>query len=86
VKALQKKKAVLKEKEVDVFDEIIDLIGDRSITLLGELAEVSPQTIYLWLNGTTKKPRLDTLMKVGKVLGYRITLVKAKVTHLKAVR
>lgn len=41
-------------------------------------ADVAPATIYFWLDGTTKTPRIDTLSRVARVIGYRFKLVRAK--------
>jgi len=42
-------------------------------------AEVAPATIYFWLCGKTKKPRLDTVARVANAIGFDLQLVRKKV-------
>lgn len=46
---------------------------------VAEAAGIVPSTIYFWLSGKTRKPRLDTVIKVAGVLGYHVELVRKKV-------
>ena len=40
-------------------------------------ADVSPQTIWMWVEGRTVSPRINTMVKVAAALGYDIALVKS---------
>jgi IS30 family transposase len=46
-----------------------DIVDSVSRTTKG-IIRVSPNTIYNWLNGKTKKPQNYTLTWVGHALGY----------------
>ena len=59
-----------------VFNEIKDLMAGYHTVWLAETARVSPCTLYNWLDGTTRFPRLDTIFKVARAMGYDIVLQK----------
>lgn len=59
----------------------LDIIAEASHTdhtELAELAGVSKQTLHNWCFGKTMKPRIDTLTKVARALGYEIVLRKVR--------
>ena len=45
---------------------------------LAEHADISPQTLYNWVNGDTFSPRFNNLYKVAGALGMVITVTKPK--------
>ena len=61
----------------DVFTELKRLIN-RSQMPVPEIArrcQLSPVTIQLWLDGKTRAPRLENLLKVAALFDRRIELV-----------
>ena len=50
------------------------------LEILANRAEVSSQTLYNWRNGYVTKPRIDTVSKVLKAMGYELTWKKSKST------
>ena len=52
---------------------------------VAKAAGIATSTIYFWLSGKTKKPRLDTIIKVADVLGYNVVLVR-KQAQLRLVK
>ncbi len=87
-------KAALKipaNEQLAVFEELKDLLFDYEVRSVSELSGVSKATIYNWLEGKTRKPRLDTILKVAEALGYTLTLhrvgkAKTKPKHIKLVK
>ena len=57
-----------------LFIELISYIGRADIRRLAEDAGVAQATIYHWMTGETQTPRIDTLTKVARALGYSIVL------------
>jgi predicted transcriptional regulator len=74
-----KKSAMKEEYKVfaDLRKELKNYEGHQLVDL-ADKAEVSYSTLYFWLDGKTQRPRLDTLSKVAKAMGYGIELVKSK--------
>ena len=70
----------------EVFNEIKDLMMGYNTVWLADTARVSHATLYKWMDGTTRFPRLDTIFKVARAMGYDIVLQKRAGKHLKAVR
>jgi transcriptional regulator with XRE-family HTH domain len=62
----------------DMMVEVCRLVqlDHRSVNDIAAAANVSPPTVYKWLNGETMQPRLYTLRAVANVLGYNIALTK----------
>lgn len=50
--------------------------GSLSVYKFSKKCGVSPATIYKLFNGTTREPRLGTVIKIGKVLGYQVGIKK----------
>ena len=70
-----------------VFEEIKNLLHDYRLQTVANASGVYIATLYFWLDGTTKAPRIDTLTKVAEALGYEITLTMARRgRHLKIVK
>ena len=59
-----------------IYEDIKSELKGYNIESVAENSGVAPATIYFWLNGTTKKPRLDTVVRVAKAIGYELQLVK----------
>ena len=76
-------------KRLQIFFTIIDALIDKSGAELREISDhsgVSLPTIYFWLNGTTRNPRIDTISKVASCIGFEIILKKAGRPQLRLVR
>lgn len=57
-----------------LFIELCELLQGWNIISVANAAEVSPTTIYYWLDGTVNLPRLDTIVKVAEAIGYELVL------------
>lgn len=62
--------------EIPAFEELKRLVirSKHSIALLGNRAGVNPNTITAWLDGRTRCPRIDTMLRVAHVIGQDIEL------------
>lgn len=49
-------------------------LSGREVALLAVKAQVDSSTLYNWKAGRVISPRLDTLSRVARELGYNITL------------
>jgi hypothetical protein len=60
----------------EVFDELKHLIVKSGIppTRLAKESHVCHKTIDCWLDGQTRLPRLDTMLRVARVVGKEIEL------------
>lgn len=73
-----------------LFLDIISILGrytDEEKKLVAEEAEVSWVTLYNWCSSgpkATQNPYVGTLARVGRALGYDITLSKAATIPVKA--
>lgn len=77
--------------ELEVFDELKDILNGYNIQSVSDVSGVAVCTLYFWLDGTTRKPRLDTVIKVATALGYELRMVligraTAHKTHLRLVK
>jgi transcriptional regulator with XRE-family HTH domain len=63
----------------DVFDELKTLIVASGISVhkLSKESKVCHETIDKWLDGQTRLPRLDTMLRVARVVGKEIELTGA---------
>ena len=71
------KQALQIDNRHPVFLSIVDdlhIYGAKGLAAIAVDAEVGIATLYYWLNGTTRRPRIGTLHKVARVLGYEIVL------------
>ena len=68
--------AIIGEDRLEIFEQIKEIIEDYNFAYLSEESGVSEPTLYNWINGYTKKPRLDTITKVANAVGYRIRLIR----------
>lgn len=88
MKAMTNLKATIKAvkdemNRVRLFLDLLTCIQDSgfSIDALANEAGVAPATLYFWLDGKTKHPRIDTVHKVAAALGMNIRLYRThKVT------
>lgn len=88
-----KTKVDLAREEVreKVFMEIIGHLlryNDAEKRYIADEAQVHWGTLYAWTHGNTLRPRIDTLSRVARAMGYELTLsrVKAKVPRLRRVK
>jgi transcriptional regulator with XRE-family HTH domain len=60
----------------DVFDELKHLIAKSGISVnrLSRESKVCRGTIDRWLDGQTRLPRIDTMLRVARVVGREIEL------------
>lgn len=60
----------------EVFDELKHLMVASGLSLhkLARDSKVSYGTLDAWLDGTTRLPRLDTMLRVARVVGREIEL------------
>ena len=60
----------------EVFDELKHLIVISGISLhrLSKESTVHCGTIDKWLDGTTRLPRMDTMLRVARVIGRNVEL------------
>jgi len=61
---------------MDIFDEIKEVLYMTDVKWVSDNSGVSTACLYLWLNGTTQLPRLDTVSRVASCLGFNVKLVK----------
>jgi transcriptional regulator with XRE-family HTH domain len=66
--------------EYDIVKLLVAAVDARPEGLIpfARRAGVSFQMLYQWRTGTTRRPRIDTLMKVAEALGYSIDLSAAR--------
>jgi len=57
-----------------VYEELKSVLTSYNIQSVAEVANVHVNTIYHWLEGYTKAPRIDTIDRVAKAVGHRIEL------------
>jgi DNA-binding phage protein len=92
--AKAKLKHLISEAEtIKIFEEVKDILKDYSIQSVADVSGVRTSTMYFWLDGTTRCPRLDTIVKVAKAMGYELQLAKTekaqkgtRKTHLQVVK
>ncbi|HEX3524857.1 MAG TPA: hypothetical protein VHT52_22565 [Stellaceae bacterium] len=62
-----------------VFDELKHLIvsSGMSVNRIANESKVCHETIDNWLDGETRSPRIDTMLKVATVIGREIELTGA---------
>lgn len=60
----------------------------QELVYLARISSVSETTLYNWRNGYVTTPRLDTLTRVSKNIGYKITFqqIKSKKPKLERVK
>ena len=61
-----------------IFEDLKGILEDYNPAWIEQESGVSNQTIYNWLAGKTKKPRLDTITKVARAVGYELVLQKTR--------
>lgn len=64
-----------KDPQMRVFNELRTLIFEYNVEWLSANSGVTDATIYNWLSGKTKKPRMDTVTKVANAIGWDVQLV-----------
>ena len=62
---------------MEVFEQVKDELSGYNILWVAEHADVAPCTLYNWLSGKTQKPRLDTVIRTAKVIGFDVRLIRA---------
>jgi transcriptional regulator with XRE-family HTH domain len=59
-----------------IFEDLKSELEQYNIESVAAEAGCAPATLYFWLQGKTKLPRLATVIKVADVLGYDVALVR----------
>lgn len=62
----------------DEFERLCNVVRRHDLRTLAKSAGVAQSTLWYWVEGVTQAPRLTTLAKVAKAVGFRIKLVKSK--------
>lgn len=64
------------ERETVFVEVIYDLLmlNDHERREIAKNAGVHWTTLYSWMSAKTKKPRLDTVCRVARALGYEVIL------------
>ena len=70
---------------LDILVEL-DRYTDYGKQDIAEKAQVHWTTLYAWLSGRTRKPRIDTLCRVALALGYDIVLARRSSSTVKLRR
>ena len=71
--------------DLRAFQELKAELNKWNVEYVAQSAPVGVSTIYNWLEGRTMYPRLDTLTKVARVVGFEIQLVRVAKPKKKAV-
>lgn len=74
IKARTVKPAIQPAEKYQVFEDLKTVLYDYDLTSVAYTAKVSIQTLYNWIHGYTKYPRIDTLTKVANAVGFEINL------------
>lgn len=80
------KKVIPEESHIAIFEELKEIMLAYNVNDLANVSGIGVSTIYFWLDGTTRKPRLDTICKVAHALGYELRLTKSGKASLKRGR
>ena len=75
----QLKTEVSHGEQILIFVELKDILRDYCIASVSDACGVAEGTMYRWLDGVTRKPRLDTIVKVANALGYELRLHRINV-------
>jgi len=67
-----------------VFDDLKAELRGWNTRSVAQTAGVATSTVYFWLEGKVKTPRLDTVVKVADAIGFELTL-RRKGRALRAV-
>jgi DNA-binding phage protein len=70
--------------ESKAFEDLKKRLLMYDLDTVARTSKVNKQTLNNWLNGTTKGPRLTTLIKVSKALGYKLVFQRST-TRLRLV-
>lgn len=61
-----------------IFNQVKNEVARRNVVWVAETAGVAPATLYFWLTGRTKRPRLDTVCKVAAACGLRLEVARCR--------
>ena len=70
------KTAIQIEGFLQVFEELKTLLTFYEIREVANCANVATSTIFFWLSGRTKSPRLDTFTRVSDAVGFKLELIR----------
>lgn len=62
-----------------VFAELKSVLAGYDLVSVAESAGCAHSTLYNWMVGKTKSPRLCTIIHVAKAVGFKVQLVKTGV-------
>jgi DNA-binding phage protein len=81
----KKAEVIVRKARAQIFANLVSLIDQYDLASLAREAEVSHQTLWNWLYGTTYNPHINTMIKVANAVGYDIALRKRASTGLRKV-
>ena len=58
----------------------LDTLAQYDIPAVATAAGLNPSTLYHWLSGHTKEPRLSSIAKVAPLIGLEISIVAKRHT------
>jgi transcriptional regulator with XRE-family HTH domain len=73
------KKKPLTMTQLKVFEDLKGELRGWNIESVAEEANLAPSTLYFWLDGKTRKPRLDTIIRAAEAIGFDVGLIKKQV-------
>ena len=75
MKSLTKAKRTIIEGYPDMLEDILSM-DTEELDELAWQADVHISTLYNWRGGRVKCPRIETIDRVSRVLGYRLAIAK----------
>jgi len=76
---------IMPNAHAQIVSKVRDELKRYDVQSVAKIALVSPSTLYKWLDESTQKPRIDTLVRVTQAIGMRLDVKKQKKTHLRQV-
>lgn len=71
-----------KDDRPELFLELLGELKNYNVSDVADATGIYKATLYFWLDGTTKCPKMPNIIKVADVLGMELTM-KAKARHTK---
>jgi DNA-binding phage protein len=59
-----------------IFGELKDILTGYNLESVADLARCAHGTLYNWMSGKTRSPRLCTMINVAKAVGYTLKLTR----------
>ena len=71
--------------QYQVFEDLKAELAGWDVESVAAMCGVAPSTMYFWLAGKTKKPRIDTISKVADAIGFELQMAR-KQAQLRLVK